>query len=408
MVGLGSGREQKTCYTDFLFRPWMAFLISEGDMPHIYIQNFIQLRNRIILNLLVPILAILFSLNSMAEVYQPTANQVVASWDSSQSLNNTRVSLRNIEWHLQQSQYAGSSNLHLRQASMMLDNLEETQADKPEYWYYKARVLEYQHQFIAALQALDNALELDETFISAWLMKSNVLLLMGENNSAKQTCLRLIGMANVDIALACSLQTAKGVEQVKTAYAKLQPIVKRLHHDTDNIAASNIWLVQLAADMATQLNLTEQSAVWMSAYPLEKTPISYMSQWADTQLDLGQYENVLDRLGEIVQQVGYQDDALLMRLAMAEVQSNRDLNPNGTQKKWQSSAKNRVTLRLQRNDTYHAADLSRFYIYIEPNPEKALFWAQQNLAQSLSHEDYALHKKAQAMMLKQPVKVKES
>jgi hypothetical protein len=116
----------------------------------------------------VPILAILFSLNSMAEVYRPTANQVVASWDSSQSLNNTRVSLQNVEWHLQQSQYAGSSNLHLRQASVMLDNLEETQADKPEYWYYKARVLEHQHQFIGALQALDNALELDETFISAW------------------------------------------------------------------------------------------------------------------------------------------------------------------------------------------------------------------------------------------------
>jgi tetratricopeptide (TPR) repeat protein len=386
----------------------MAFLISEGDMPHIYIQNFIQLRNSIILNLLVPILAILFSLNSIAEVYRPTANQVVASWDPSQSLDNTRVSLQNVEWHLQKSQYAGSSNLHLRQASVMLDNLEEIQANKAEYWYYKARVLEHQHQFTAALQALDNSLKLDETFISAWLMKSNLLLLMGENNNAKQTCLRLIGMANVDIALACSLQTAKGMDQIKTAYAKLQPLVKRLHHDTDNIAASNIWFVQLAADMATQLNLIQQSAVWMSTYPLEKTPISYMSQWADTQLDLGQYENVLDRLGEIMQQVGYQDDALLMRLAMAEVQSNQESHHNGTQKKWQSSAKNRVTLRLQRNDTHHAADLSRFYIYIEPNPEKTLFGAQQNLAQSLSHEDYALHKKAQAMMLKQPVKVKES
>ncbi len=57
----------------------MAFLISEGDMPHIYTQNFIQLRNSITLKLLVPILAILFSLNSVAEVYRPTANQVVAS-----------------------------------------------------------------------------------------------------------------------------------------------------------------------------------------------------------------------------------------------------------------------------------------------------------------------------------------
>jgi hypothetical protein len=59
IVSLGSGREQKTCYTDFLLRPWMAFLISEGDMPNIYIQNFIQLCNSITLKLLVLTLAIL-------------------------------------------------------------------------------------------------------------------------------------------------------------------------------------------------------------------------------------------------------------------------------------------------------------------------------------------------------------
>jgi tetratricopeptide (TPR) repeat protein len=385
----------------------MAFLMSEGDMQHNKI--FIQLCNSINLNSRIFILAILFSANSMAEVYRPTDNQVVASWDNSQSLSNTRVSLQNVEWHLQQSQYPGSSNLHLRQASMMLDGLLDTQADKPEYWYFKARVFEHQHQFTPALQALDNAIELDETFVSAWLMKSNILLLMGQNDDAKKTCSRLIGMTNIDIALACTLQTAKGEEQVKKAYATLQPLVKRIQHDTENISASNLWLVQLVADMATQLSLTQQSAVWMNTYPLEMTPISYLSQWADTQLDLDQYDNVLNKLGDIVEQVGYQDDALLMRLAMAEIKTEQHSKEiDNISKKWQLAAKNRVTLRLQRNDTYHAADLSRFYIYIEPNVEQALFWAQQNLTQSLSHEDYALLKTAQAMVLKQQIIVKES
>ena len=393
----------------------MAILMSDGDMQHnqIYIQNFIQLfiqlSNSIIINSCIFVLAILFSVNSMAEVYRPTDNHVVASWDTSQSLSNTRVSLHNVEWHLQQSQYPGSSNLHLRQASMMLDSLIDTQADRPEYWYYKARVFEHQHQFTPALQALDNAIALDDTFVSAWLMKSNILLLMGQNDDAKKTCSRLIGMTNIDIALACTLQTAKGEEQVKKAYATLRPLVKRIQHDTENIAVSHLWLVQLVADMATQLTLTQQSAVWMNTYPLEKTPISYMSQWADTQLDLGQYDNVLDKLGDIVEQAGYQDDALLMRLAMAEIKIEpHSGNINNILKKWQLAAKNRVTLRLQRNDTYHAADLSRFYIYIEPNAEQALFWAQQNLTQSLSHEDYALLKTAQVMVLKQQKMVKES
>jgi tetratricopeptide (TPR) repeat protein len=376
----------------------MAILMSEGDMqfnqPYIqnfiqfFIQFFIQLRNSINLNPCIFILVILFSANSMAEIYRPADSQVVASWDSSQSLINTRVSLHNVEWHLQQSQYPGSSNLHLRQASMMLNSLLDTQADRPEYWYCKARVFEHQHQFTLALQALDNAIELDETFVSAWLMKSNVLLLMGQNDSAKKTCLGLVDMTNIDIALACTLQTAKGEEQIKKAYATLQPLVKRIQHDTENIAASHLWLVQLAADMVTQLTLTQKSAVWMNTYPLEKTPISYISQWADTQLDLGQYENVLNMLDDIVEQVGYQDDALLMRLAMAEIKMKaHSKEKDNIWKKWQLAAKNRVTLRLQCNDTYHAADLSRFYIYIEPNPEQALFWAKQNLTQSLSHEN---------------------
>ena len=136
----------------------MAFLTSDDDMQYIHsnIQISNQFFNRIFnqafnqnlvlrksvkLNSFIFIISILFNLNSMAEVYRPTGNQVVASWDTSQSLNNTRVSLQNVEWHLQQSQYAGSSNLHLRQASMMLDGLLDTQADKPEYWYYKAPVL---------------------------------------------------------------------------------------------------------------------------------------------------------------------------------------------------------------------------------------------------------------------------
>lgn len=361
-------------------------------------QNLLAVRKSINLNLAIFLFSILFSLNSMSQVYRPIDNQVVASWDTSQPINNTRMSLENVEWHLQQSQFAGASNVHLRQASLMLDKLQATQADKPEYWYYTARVLEHQHQFSAALNALDKALALDTNFASAWLMKSNVLLIMGQNELAKKTCLSLMGLANIDMVLACTLQTAKGEEQVKQAYKQLLPIVNRVHNDNDKTQVSNIWLVQLAADMASQQGLNQQAADWMNFLALEKSPISYMSQWADTQLVLGHHQNVLNRLGAIVQQAGYQDDALLMRLAMAEIKLESDTN---TPKKWQKAAQNRVTLRLQRNDTYHAADLSRFYLYIQPNPEQALFWAQQNLLQSQSHEDHALLIAAEQMLEKE-------
>ncbi|WP_299080281.1 hypothetical protein [uncultured Paraglaciecola sp.] len=345
-------------------------------------------------------LGVMFSSHQlcMAEVYQPSNNQVVANWDINQSLKNAQVSLENVEWHLRQSQYVGLSNLHLRQASNMLSKLSEADKNKPEYWYYSARILEHQHQFSDALIALEKAIEQDQKFISAWLMKSNVHLLMGQNSYAKSSCLQLVGVANVDIALACLLQTALGLEKTLEAYEKFKPVVERLQHDFENIDASNLWLVQLAADMATQLSLVQESAKWMNTYPLEKTPISYMSQWADTQIALGKYEVVLRYLGQIVQQSGYQDDALLMRLAMAEVAlENKGLNLETKSEKWQIAAKSRVTLRLQRNDSYHAADLSRYFLYIEPNYKQALYWAQQNITQSQSHEDHALLTAAKAM-----------
>lgn len=372
----------------------MAFLLIEAEKQTM--QNLISVRNNMKKTII--IISLLFSTYSMSEVYRPSESQVVASWDSSQALNNTRISLENVEWHLQQSQYAGASNLHLRQASLMLDQLQSSHTNKPEFWYYTARVLEHQHQFSSAIQALDKALTLDDKFASAWLMKSNVLLLMGQNKLAKQACLSLVGLANIDMVLACTLQTAKGEKQVKQAYNQLLPIVKSVHNGTDTTQASNIWLVQLAADMASQLGLDQQAAHWMTFLALEKSPISYMSQWADIQLVLGKYQNVLDKLGPIVQQSGYQDDALLMRLAMAEIKLSSQTSHTN---KWQKAAENRVTLRLQRNDTYHAADLSRFYLYIQPNPEQALFWAQQNLLQSQSHEDHALLSAAKHMMTKE-------
>lgn len=381
----------------------MAFLNGNDEMQ--VSQNLLSVTSNLKLSLVTFFFSILFSLNSMSEVYRPSVNQVVASWDTQQSINNTRISLQNVAWHLQQSQFAGASNLHLRQASGMLDRLQETQADNAEYWYYTARVLEHQHQFSSALQALDQALSLDAKFASAWLMKSNVLLLMGQNEQAKKTCLSLMGLANIDLVLACSLQTAEGQEQVQQAYKQLNPIIKRIQQGSDNLDASNLWLVQVAADMAMQLGLNQQAADWLNTFALERSPISYMSQWADVQLALGQYLNVLNKLGAIVQQAAYQDDALLMRLAMAEINLKQNLNNANI---WQLAAKDRVTLRLQRNDTYHAADLSRFYLYIQPNPEQALYWAQKNLLQSQAHEDQALLKAAEQMWDNSQLTVKES
>ncbi|MGS2721453.1 tetratricopeptide repeat protein [Paraglaciecola aestuariivivens] len=338
------------------------------------------------------------SLPTAGQAYQPSKEQVVASWDNQQALSSSRASLQNIAWHLEQSQYPGQSNLHLRQASQMLHTLANSHSQQPEYWYYQARVLEHQHQFQQALASLDKALDLDRQYASAWLMKSNVQVLMGHKAQAKTSCTELIGLVNVDIALACSLQTAQGKTQVKQAYQKLLPIVKRLDFKAAEQSNTQVWLIQLAADMALALNKPEQAVKWLSVMPLAQTSISYLSQWADAQFELGNHQEVYQQLAQIVEAAGFKDDALLMRLAIAEKHlAKLDNLPNDNQKTWQLAAAERVELRVLRQDKFHAADLGRFFIFIQPNQTQALYWAEQNLSQSQTFHDYQLLELAKTM-----------
>lgn len=58
----------------------------------------------------------------------------------------------------------------------------------------------------------------------------------------------------------------------------------------------------------------------------------------------------------------------------------------------------RVSLREIRQDTFHASELAKYYINIQPNPDKALYWANINWQQAKMSMDQQLLKDAQAML----------
>lgn len=116
--------------------------------------------------------------------------------------------------------------------------------------------------------------------------------------------------------------------------------------------------------------------------------------WADIHLDQQQGEVVLETLGPIVEASDSFDDALLLRLTLAEQLSNTS---NTSNKVWQQRLSQRIEIRLQRNDTAHAADIAQYYLDIDPEPIKALHWANINWQQAKLTADKLLLKRALAV-----------
>ena len=148
------------------------------------------------------------------------------------------------------------------------------------------------------------------------------------------------------------------------------------------------------ADLAQRQQLTQQANEHLTGYPLTEMPVSYLALWADIQLSEQQNDSVLNKLGPIVLSSDSFDDALLLRLALAE--QNINISGNSTSTIWKNRLKQRIDIRLKRNDTAHAADIARYYLDIKPDQSKALYWAKINWQQAKLHADKRILERAKA------------
>jgi hypothetical protein len=201
-----------------------------------------------------------------------------------------------------------------------------------------------------------------------------------------------LGQTQLLVATACALETTAQQIQLTESYQQMAALVKSQPTFANN--PLNNWLLQIATDMALHLDLPKEAQKWLvkglaDDLSLDLKPLSYIVLWADVHLALKQHQAVLTALGRIAHTAGFMDDALLSRLAIAETQTR--------QTHWQQLFKQRVDLRIARSDLYHAADLARYYIYVQPSAEEALHWAQLNWQQAKLSDDKMLLEEAKAM-----------
>lgn len=337
--------------------------------------------------------------HSHAERFTPTdTNTVIASWPiaTSPALQQaqaakylqpndptTVATLANN--YLALAGMPGQSRLYgLAQAALkpLIDN----STNSPHVWLAWAQVLQHQHAFHEALDAIAKVTASDPKNINANLLAARIYLIQDKPVEARQSCLKLLGYSDLLTMSTCVLEvTSHQSEQLSESYTQLVALVKREGFPNDERGP---WIAQVLADMSMRMNNPKTAEEWL-APQLNSATVNYLAQWADTQLAQNHPEKIISFLTPVVNSAVEVDDLLLLQLAIAEKQLANKENA------WQTQLIERIQLREQRQDTQHANELARYYLDIDLQPQKALYWAQLHAQNSREYNDKKLLERAQ-------------
>ncbi len=293
--------------------------------------------------------------------------------------------------YLAQAAQPGQSRLYgLAQAALkpLIETADSEKNQNKDLWLVWAQVQQHQHNFLVAQQALAKVLQQDPANISANLLAARIYVILENPLAARNACLKLLGSADLFTVTACSLEanTYLHTGELSSSYQQLSQLVATQGLPSDE---RGTWLIQMLADMAIRNDDPTAAASWLEQR-LPNATVNYLAQWADVELALNNAPKVLAHLTQVVSSAPEMDDALLLRLALAEKKINV---PNHA---WQQQLAERVALREQRQDTLHANELAVYYLDINPNPEKALQWAKINFVSAREYNDKKLLARAEA------------
>lgn len=310
----------------------------------------------------------------------PKDNDIIAPSISSQT---AQLSVSELNELVLASQYVGQTEVRQGLLKNQLKQLFST-SPSAQTGYLYARVLQREHQFDEALAITDKVLDINQSHINTRLLRANILMVKGEFAQAKQQCLALLGTAATEVVTTCTTDVLSQDGQLAQSYQSLK----------NSIPASKLTInsQHLLAEMAFRLEKPNQALSHISEVNLAQAPVSLVVLWADIQLALGGDQLILATIPALTNDPLNLEDALLLRLAMAEKNVS-------DKKQWQKRMSQRVELRELRQDTFHASDLALYYLNIDIQPEKALHWANINWQQAKLDADKHLLNQAKEAIL---------
>ncbi len=345
------------------------------------------------------VVILLLSMQSMTSYAEPIIpndpNMVVASWksgsmgsDSIETEATVETAIAEAQDYLNQSNKPGNSYMYgLAQAALtpwINKNRSTDSSVYPQLDFIWARILQHQHNFDEALIYLRKVQNSNPNNIDAHLLIARLHIIKNDYVSARSSCSKLLGKSDLITASICLLEVTSFQGKLNDSYDQLKKIVQ-LSRVGDQ---KEVWSRQILSEMAIRLGRFDESEEWLNM-SLDDKDLGFIIDWSDSKLAKNKHCEAFHSLSKISNHLDYMEDALILRLAIAESRCN---SVEGST--WSTSMKARVELREQRQDIHHASELAIYYLDLEPDASKARHWAKINWEQAKEHKDRIILERA--------------
>lgn len=242
-------------------------------------------------------------------------------------------------------------------------------ADPPEpVRVLRATLRQSTHQFGPALADLDAVVRRDSDNAQAWLTRATVLMVTGQYDAARASCMRLYSRAAALAVKACLASVGAVSGQARASQAMLQAAFVRYPEADPGL---RLWVLTLLAEMAERGGDNAAAAGYFKQALASNDADSYLlGAYADFLLDRGRAGDVIALLKDRTRV-----DALLLRYALALRQRNA---PGAAAAS--DALRDRFDAAMMRGDTVHRREQARFELALRGDPKAAVRLAKLNWA----------------------------
>lgn len=239
--------------------------------------------------------------------------------------------------------------------------------------FLAATARQYQHDFVGALDLLDQALALSPSDVNARLSRATILTVRGDYDAARQDCQRITAQKRADIGFLCTATTEVLTAEGPDYATRLQAILAQPGLLDPQLRG---WAMGLVAEIALHSGDKKLAKTQLEAL-LADDPLALRERvmLADLLLADEKPQNVVDLLASAPE-----TDGVLIRRVLAA----RALGDKVEDARLVAVLDKRFKLNLDLGLTAHAREEALYFLKIAGDPAQALARAKVNWA--LQHE----------------------
>lgn len=232
----------------------------------------------------------------------------------------------------------------------------------------RAIVLQFSHQFDAALADLAAAVQQEPHSGEAWAWQAAIHMVRADYSGARRACEQVVALATPLIGVACLAHVDSHTGQATAAASALQNALSR---EPTSAPEERLWALTRLAEINERRGLNaEAEAAYRQALALGVADVYLLAAYADFLLDHKRPAEVLTLLKDKAR-----SDLLLLRLALAAKAVG---DPRLTA--WRNDLAARFEAARRRGDSTHQKEESRFVLGVLGQPDQALVLARENYA----------------------------